>query len=240
MSTTIPVVKEALVLSDEKIHVFLYQLSLYNSKDLILYLSDDEKNRADKLKIQEKKDQFIITRSLLRRLLSSNLGKEPQNIIISYLEHGKPIINDKINNKAIEFNVSHSGDYTLIALTLENKIGVDIEEINSNVDHLSLANRFFSDEEKTQILSLDEGQQCDAFYRIWARKESFIKATGEGIAFGLDRFSVPLGEISNEGMEVVTSVAMDRDWFCYNLMNIDNYKTALTTTKKNNAIVICH
>ena len=80
--------------------------------------------------------------------------------------------------------------------------------------------------------------QLDTFYRIWARKESFIKATGKGVAYGLDQFSVTLDETIDGGTEVLTFNPLDDKWFCYDLINIDNYKTALTTTNKTCDIVI--
>ena len=238
MSTSDSVVNKEFLLSDETIHVFLYQISLFNSAEMILHLSDDEQGRAAKLKIQQKKDQFVITRALLRLLLSTNLGKDSQDIVFSYEQHGKPTIEDKINDKAIEFNISHSGDYALIAMSLENKVGVDIEEINSSIDYQSLSKRFFSDKEKNELQSLENDRQCDAFYRIWARKESFIKATGKGVSFGLDRFSVPLEESNDSGMEILTSVPIKDDWFVYDLLDMDNYKTALTTSRKGGGIII--
>lgn len=218
--------------------MFLFQLSLFNSKDLLPCLSEDEVIRADKLKIEQKKNQFVITRGLLRLLLSSSLGKEPNEIMFAYEQHCKPAINEKVNSKSVEFNISHSGDYALIAMTLENKVGVDIEQINPEIDYASLSKRFFSEKEKNELLNLDKDLQCDAFYRVWARKESFIKAIGKGVAFGLDRFSVPLLGINNTGMEIVTTKSLSDEWFCYDLITLDNYKTALTTCRKGVDIVI--
>jgi len=230
--------KERLILSTDKIHVFLYQLSLFNSQEMRQYLSGDECKRADRLKIEQKRAQFIITRSLLRLMLSRSLDKQPQDIEFSYEEHGKPILKDHPQNKPIEFNISHSGDFALIAITLGHKVGVDIEQINSRTEYQSLSNRFFSDKERTELLALDKQQQCDAFYRVWARKESFIKATGQGIGFGLDKFSVPVDENISDGRRIITFVKTDAEWFCYDLMKLDNYKTALTTTANNRVAVI--
>jgi len=224
-------------LSDEQVHVFLFQLNLFNCKDLLPYLSEDEHIRAGKLKVEQKRNQFVITRGLLRLLLSNCLGKGPGGITFFYEQHCKPYINDKYNNKSIEFNVSHSGDYVLIAIILENKVGIDLEEINFEIDYQSLSNRFFSDKEKNELISLDKDDQLDAFYRAWARKESFIKAIGKGVAFGLDRFSVSLEGNNNTEMEVVTPESINDKWFCYDISNLDNYKIALTVNKKGVEII---
>ena len=232
------ILKAKPVLSNEQVHVFLFQLNSFNCNDLLPYLSEDELIRASKLKIEQKKNQFVITRGLLRRLLSNCLEKEPGELTFSYQQHCKPTIDDKYNNKSIEFNVSHSGNYGLIAMTLENKVGIDIEETNPEIDFQSLSNRFFSDNEKKELINLDKDEQLDAFYRVWVRKESFIKAIGKGVAFGLDRFSVSLEENINTEMEVVTPESINDKWFCYDITMLDNYKTALTTCRQGIDIVI--
>ena len=225
-------------LSEKQIHVFLLQLDLFNYDDLLFYLSKDECERAARLKIEEKKKQFVIVRSVLRKLLSNTLGKSSKAIIFSYGQHKKPYIEEKYNNKSIEFNISHSENYALIAITLDNKVGVDIEKINREIDYQSLSHRFFSEKEKDELTSLDKDDQLDAFYRAWVRKESFIKATGKGIAFGLDLFSVSLAENKKSSIEVIPANLTNEQWCCYDLMNLDNYKMALTSCSKEQDIII--
>lgn len=238
MNTLEHILQERLELTDNIIHVYLIQFNLFDSKECIQYLSEDERVRAEKLKIEEKKNQLVITRSILRLLLSSAIGKSYQDIEFFYGEHGKPSIKESLNGKPIEFNISHSGNYALIAITLSRKVGVDIEEVNLNIDHQSLSKRFFSKQEYIRLQGIDAGHQRDAFYSIWAKKESFIKATGKGVAFGLEHFSVSLDGGCQVGMEVITSNQLEDDWFTYNLLEIDDYKTALTTSMKNSEIII--
>ncbi len=238
MNTLEKILQERLVLSDNKIHVYLIQFNLFDSNECIQYLSEDECIRAEKLKIEVKKNQFVITRSVLRLLLSSAVGKSYQDIDLFYGEHGKPSVNESLNNKPIKFNISHSGGYALIAITLNNKVGVDIEEINLDINHQSLSKRFFSEQEYNELQNIDEGQRCDVFYSVWAKKESFIKATGQGVAFGLERFSVSLEEGCEAGLEVKTPVPIEKVWFTYNLLDLDGYKTALTTSTINSEIII--
>jgi 4'-phosphopantetheinyl transferase len=224
-------------LSDKQIHVFLLQLDLFNYDDFLFYLSEDESERAARLKVEEKKKQFVIVRGVLRKLLSNSLSKSSKAIKFSYGEHKKPAIEEKYNNKSVEFNISHSGNYALIAMTLTNKVGVDIEKINREINYQSLSNRFFSRKEKQELTRLNKDEQLDAFYRAWVRKESFIKATGKGIAYGLDQFSVSLEERKISGIELVSPNLIDEQWTCYDLVNLENYKTALTSCGKENNII---
>jgi 4'-phosphopantetheinyl transferase len=238
MNTLDQILKERIVLTDNKIHVYLIQFNLFDDKECIQYLSEDELVRAEKLKIEEKKNQFVIARSVLRLLLSSVVGKSYQDIEFFYGEHGKPSIKESLNKQPIEFNISHSGNYALIAITLSHKVGVDIEEIKFDLDHQSLSKRFFSEQEYSELQRINESQQCDVFYSVWAKKESFIKATGQGVAFGLERFSVSLDEESETGLKVKTPVQLEDDWFTFNLLELYDYKTALTTSTKYSDIII--
>ena len=223
-------------LSTKRVHVFLINFDLFNSDDFKEFLSNDEINRANKIKIVKKRHQFIISRGVVKKLLSTLLRKEADQIEFLYSQHGKPFINEKYYNHTIEFNISHSGIYGLIAITLDNKIGVDIQKIDPKVDYNSLSARFFSDNEKNELMKLDKNKRKDAFYLGWVRKESFIKAIGMGVAYGLDRFSVSLNK--NDNANIVISDFENKKWHCYDLIEFNNYKTALTTCDNKIDIVI--
>ena len=238
MSNITKLLESRIELSDSKIHVFLLQLDLFDCSQLISYLSEDEVVRAEQLKVEEKKKQFIIVRGVCRKLLSHALNIDAKEIKFYYGEHKKPYIEEQYNNKSVEFNISHSGNYALVALTLYNKVGVDIEKINHKIDYQYLSKRFFSEKENEELLCLTKGEQLDAFYRAWTRKESFIKATGKGIAFGLDRFSVSLEDNVKCRIVIDSSELINEQWYCYNVMNVENYKMALASCNNNIDIVI--
>jgi len=230
--------QERLVLLNNKTHVYLIKLDLFDSKECIKYLSDDELIRAENFKIVEKKDQFIITRSILRILLSIAMSKSYEKINIFHEENGKPSIKELLNGKPIGFNVSHSGNYALIAVSLNNKVGVDIELMDLHVDYKKLSKRFFSEQEYDELQKFHYDNQRDIFYRIWARKESFVKATGHGIKFGLKNFSIILDSDCEVGVKVVTSVPLKDSWFTYNIFELDSYKTALTISTEDSDIIL--
>ncbi len=239
MNKNIQFLEKKIELSDGQIHVFLLKLDLLDCNDFLSYLSEDECERADRLKIEEKKKQFVIARGALRKLLANCLSVTVAEISFSYGQHNKPCIQQQYENRSIEFNLSHSGDYVLIAMTLDNKIGIDIEKINYEIDYQSLSNRFFSEKEKEELTKIVKDDRLDAFYRGWVRKESFIKATGKGIAFGLDQFSVSLDENKKNRIDVISSNYINEQWYSYDLMGIKNYKTALASCSDEIDIIIC-
>jgi len=103
--------------------------------------------------------------------------------------HGKP----RLANAPIDlrFNLSHSSERALLAITIGHEAGVDIERERS-IETLDLADRFFSAAESATLRALPPADQVPAFFRCWTRKEAFVKAIGNGLAFPLDGFEVSL------------------------------------------------
>ncbi len=215
------------VLSQDSIHVFLIRLGAFNPSSLYIDLSEDEQSRADRLKVPGKRVQFIIARAVLRRLLANCLNRDLADICFSYAKNGRPCVDNTLQGSAIEFNVSHSGNFVLIALSLENRLGVDIEKISPDIDYPALASRFFSQAENTQLATFKGDERRRAFYRAWVRKESFIKAIGAGIGYGLDQFSVSLQE-NAASSRVVSDDQSDKGWHFYELVKPEGYETSLS------------
>ena len=215
-------------LSRGAVHVFLLRLAAFDAAELAANLCPTEQARAARLKIAKARAQFIITRAALRQLLANYLGIAPQALAFTAGPCGKPALSPDWRQKRIEFNVSHAADYALLALSLGNRLGVDIESVERQVDYRALANRFFSAAEQAAFNKLPAGAACAAFYRVWSRKEACLKATGQGLAGGLAGFSVPLGETP---VQTRVRGATGSDWFIYNVIAPPGYQTALVADK---------
>ena len=153
-------------------------------------LSVEEWRRATKFIQKSDQEKFILSKSVTRIILSRYLNCAPEKVNFKLGEHEKPYILGGL----LQFNISHSGDYFLLGVTLTNPIGVDIEFEKNNLDFLSLAKRFFSTSEYDAISTVLADEQKSAFYRCWTRKEAFVKATGLGLSFGLSDFEVAVSE----------------------------------------------
>ena len=93
----------------------------------------------------------------------------------------------------MKFNLSHSGDLALVAITLNRDIGVDLEEIHSFDSAELLAEQFFSPSENATLRALPEAERLKAFFFCWTLKEAYVKATGHGLARATDSFVVAFG-----------------------------------------------
>lgn len=142
-------------------------------------LTRSEVDKANQYKNDYCKKISLVSRFLLRRLLSQYTGVMPEKLIINETKYGRPFLTyPKIKN--FDFNVSHSGDYIVIAINKCGKVGVDIEQILS-ID-LSIAEQFCTKNELKYLYEARDDFALQRFYAIWTLKESFVKTIGVGLS----------------------------------------------------------
>jgi 4'-phosphopantetheinyl transferase len=155
-------------------------------------LSLDERERAGRFRKIRDAHRYIAARGSLRSLLAAYLTIEPDRLRFTYDTFGKPRVAGEETLTSMRFSVSHSGDLALFGFARGHKIGVDVERIRPDIDVDDLATRYFSPNELKKLRSLPAGQQREAFYSGWTRKEAYLKGRGEGLSFPLDRVEVSL------------------------------------------------
>ena len=154
-------------------------------------LSMDEIARADKFRFESGRNEFTITRGVLRTLLGVALTVPPQELSFSYSSHGKPLLAGEFEG-TIELNVSHSDGMAVVSFARNHRLGVDVEKVRLDFEHRRIAERFFSENERKQLRGFAASEIPYAFFRCWTRKEAFIKAIGEGLSHPLSQFDVDL------------------------------------------------
>lgn len=152
-------------------------------------LSAEETQRASRFHFDLDRQQFIASHTSLRNILARYLHCESNQINFEKNEYGKPFV---LSDPKLEFNLSHSGDYALIAVTYEYKVGIDVERIRENMELESIASRYFSRGEVSELMALPPEQRTSGFFNCWTRKEAYIKAQGLGLSLPLDSFDVSL------------------------------------------------
>lgn len=179
-----------IALPDPEIEVWLAWLDL-SAEQIEKYaslLSHDEQMRADRFHFERDRRRFIVARGILRMLLGTCLNIAPAAIAFGYTQYGKPFVTG--HAAQIYFNISHSEERALYALSRSRALGVDIEYMNRGIDYNSLAERFFSRREHAELQLIPEADRKRAFFACWTRKEAVIKAAGEGLSMPLDQFEV--------------------------------------------------
>lgn len=160
-------------------------------------LTGDERERHAKFVFEKDRRRYLVTRSLVRYVLSRYVPIRPADWRFKVTAFGRPfIINPHPAVSGLTFNISHSDQVALLGVTREGRLGIDIEDLRRNVP-LDIAGSFFSSGEVRQLGSLPIASQPPRFLDFWTLKESYIKARGEGLSVPLDKFGF---DLSGEGV----------------------------------------
>ena len=116
----------------------------------------------------------------------------PKGFPFGYGDYGKPTLNGERIGSPLQFNLSHSGEGTLVGVTLSRPIGIDLELIHPMVNMEELAARFFAPREVEMLRMVTSPHRERAFFNCWTRKEAYLKGCGEGLFRPLDQFVVSL------------------------------------------------
>ena len=168
---------------------------------------------------QTKINRFVFwedrCRSLFGKVLLKNLLDEFgfDGSLISKIQHtpyGRPYL-----NLPLDFNISHSGEYVICAASLDSRVGIDIEAWK-NIDFREFK-MVLTDRE---WLKMHTGENhVPEFFRIWAQKESVIKADGQGLSIPLNRIEANNFKIVDQGFS----------WYLKELKIMQTYSCWLAT-----------
>lgn len=154
------------------------------------WLAPDERARADRFVFPRDRRRFTVARAALRAILSGYLGRDPAAVGFAYGERGKPRL---VESGRLDFNLAHSHELALCAVTAGRAVGVDLEWLRPVSDLLAVARTAFSPAERAALLARPEEERMAVFYRCWVGKEAYVKARGDGLSLPLDSFDIALG-----------------------------------------------
>jgi 4'-phosphopantetheinyl transferase len=216
--------------------VHVWRISLDRHPDANLFwndLSPQETERARRFHFERDRHMYVVAHSVLRRVLAGYTGIAANALAFDVGVAGKPALVISVANThepALEFNLSHSGNVILIAVARGRAVGIDVERWDRKVEHLSLAEHFFSPYERDALreLSADAEAVNEGFFNAWSRKEAYLKALGTGITQGLHHFDVSLrpGEPATLLADRSDSAATTR-WEMMSLVAGSEYSAAL-------------
>jgi 4'-phosphopantetheinyl transferase len=162
-----------------------------------------ERARAERFRQADDRRRFIAGRGVLRRMLGRRLNRAPGSLAFGASPHGKPTLADA---GEIAFNVSHSGDYVLVAVGRAAAIGVDVEQERPGLDLMGLGARVFTPAELASIAGVPDAQKSSRFFRHWTFKEAVVKAVGVGLSVDLKRFEIA---IKNDAPQLISHGAVE-------------------------------
>lgn len=174
-----------------EVHVWSIDLAVSPERLLALerLLAADERARASRFHFARHRRRYVASWAAVRRLLAAYAGREAGALAFTYGSKGKP---ELVDDPELRFNLSHSEDLALVAVSRGGAVGIDVEHLRPLPDADEIARRFFSRREVDSYLAQPAERRQRAFYHCWTRKEAFVKALGEGLFLSLDRFDVSL------------------------------------------------
>lgn len=217
----------------QQVHVWMLDLERHSaakmSSDLSV-LDESERNRFGKLRRERDRQQFCLTRAVVRNTLSSYCPEvQPAQWRFSRNEHGKPAIAMPELSKKIYFNVSHSGRWLVLAISGSECIGVDVEIMSMKRDMQAIARRYFTAREYADLCDLAPDARPLRFYELWTLKEAYSKACGSALVPNLGKLEICFAEDATIDAGLWTSNNEKQAAVGWNLrlFSIEEYQLAL-------------
>ncbi len=167
-----------------RVHVIVADVERVEDRDL---LSTEERERAARFHFERDRRLYTAAHAGLRRALARELGADPRELAFAADAAGRPHL---LGTAELFFSLSHSGDRALVAVARTPRVGVDVEWLRAGIDRERLAQRNFTPREQAELLALSEDERRLGFFRVWTRKEAYVKALGKGLYHPLGDFDV--------------------------------------------------
>ena len=217
------------------VHVWRVFLPALESQKAHLeeFLSNEQIERGRKIIRYRERNYHPIKAGMLKALIAKYLNVNPVKVNFAMSQYGKPSIASSGTGQPLEFNVSHSGDWFFLALTLRNPVGIDVEAMKPDFPVVDVSGRFFSANEASLVKLTPESRRPETFFRIWVRKEAYIKAIGKGLSLSLKSFEVPgLSSIHDHDdvMQACDFVGtLNSQWKFYDIPAVSGYLACFVT-----------
>jgi 4'-phosphopantetheinyl transferase len=162
--------------------VHVWWAGLERAPDL---MDDAERARHAALRRDVDRQRLQVGSALLRLAAGRLLDRDPRAVLVDRTcpdcggAHGKPHI---VDGDGLEVSVSHSGDRVAVALTFGAELGVDVEQINPDLDAAALG--------PTVLHASEHASDLDTFLAYWTCKEAVLKATGDGLRVSLRSITI--------------------------------------------------
>lgn len=170
---------------------------------------------------------FVTTHVVLRRILARHLECLPSEVMFEHGPHGKPRLAAAHESEHLEFSISRTRGLAILALSHSIAVGVDVECIRADLDLTDVSRRALTPTERDLMNSLPEAEKRLFFYRLWTRKEAFLKGIGTGL--GLEPDSIEVGTMNSPPAPLAdpTQSAGDLRWHLRDLETGPHHRATL-------------
>ena len=198
-------------------------------------LSETEQARGLRFVRHRDRRRFVVCRGTVRMVLGQLLAIPADDVVFRSGSGGKPELDPDEHGQGSEnyktlprFNVTHSGDFALLALCRDRELGVDLEHRKTIAESARIVASYFSSAECAQFFELPESIRDFAFLRGWTRKEAILKARGVGLAGLATSFETMFGTAElGQNFAPATPLHQVQGWSLWEAAPCEDYVAAL-------------
>ena len=198
-------------------------------------LTPEERARKQRYMFEKNRHEYLITRALVRSVLSRYAAVRPAAWTFSANEGGCPAITSP-EGKGLRFNLSNTRGLVCCLVAADRDVGIDVEDVTREGETVSIADRFFSPSEVEELRTQPEERRRARFFDYWTLKEAYIKARGMGLAIPLDHFSFLLS--AGQSIGIAFDPRLDDDpssWQFEQIRPTPNHLVSAAIRRKNEA-----
>ena len=184
----------------------IYTLSIKNMDEAIIekwlaFVTPSQRERLFRYRFRADFLRSLAGEAMARIIAGERAGVEPEKLVIARPTGEKPFFSDY---PEICFNVSHSGDWVVCAIS-DCAVGIDVEVVKKKGVNASLVRKVLTDKERAYMQMFSGAEAAAVFYQFWTMKEAYCKCVGGGLRIGPDRVEVDFSRrriyLADEGRE---------------------------------------
>ena len=208
MPIAVPAIREGVV------HLYYAAADVGDDRLLEIYrslLTPQERLRHDQFRFERDQRQYLMTRALVRWVLSQHARVPPEEFVFGANACGKPEIRQP-NGLPLRFNASNTRGMVACVVALARDVGVDVEDTTRLLDVINIAERCFSKTEVEELRALPAHLRRERFFDYWTLKEAYVKGRGMGLSMPLHKFTIEFGQMPGPTVVVDPDVDDGARW----------------------------
>lgn len=205
---------------------------------LLPLLSREERARSAQFAFEHDRMRFIQAHGTVRQILAEYANAGAATLNFARKRNGKPFLVPQLNSPALEFSISHSSDCCMVAVRLDQPIGIDVERLRALPRAIDIAQTYFAPAECRALKDLRGTAQRNAFFALWTHKEATVKALGVSLAANLARVEFDLDQAGGPRLAAWNGdQAVAQSWSVVRLAAAPGYVAALATAHPIGSVV---
>lgn len=233
-------------IADNCIHLWRIPVEAWESQKggfpewLSEWLTPPEQARAARFAREQDRVRFQLGRAATRCILARYLALPAGQIRIEAGPHGKPQLGGVLAaERAVHFNLSHSGGWILVAFARSFPLGIDVETLTAERLSPELIEHVMGAGEREALQALPREQRAAAFFKCWTSKEAFLKGLGAGLSVALRAIEVSIDPRAPAQLLAAPSELHPGDWQLRSLEFSSAYAATLAALCAAPQIVDC-